>query len=319
MILRRVLPLLVAVTLVFGAALSLRPEPGLAQAPTCDAPPQTGRQPFPAELSPVFVSAGNVTLGSAAPTPALINKGYPNYVKTSPYVPCIVLYAVGYTESAWFQFDVNRYGDTGQTLISFDCGYGIMQITGSVYNNEHGRRVAGEPPYNIGMGVVSLINKWNASPFVGGNDPAVPEDWYFAVWAYNGWGWVNNPNNSTRFESSRPPFNGTQPRSWYPYQELVWGFTGNPPSYGGKPMWPAVPLSLPPRSSVNQPVPDWIPRPLPAHEPCPSGPAPTPTFTPTATLTPTRTPTPTLPYRPPVPVVGTPFYIPLLSRLSGGP
>ena len=322
----------------------------------CDAPPQTGYQPYPTQLAPVFVSAGNVTLGSAAPTPGLINKGYPNYVKSQPYVPCIILYAVGYTESAWFQFDVPNYGQTGETLISFDCGYGIMQITGSVYNNEHGRRVAGEPPYNIGMGVVSLINKWNASPFVGSNDPAVPEDWYFAVWAYNGWGWVNNPNNSDRFLASRPPFDGTQPRKNYPYQELVWGFAAHPPDYGGNAMWPAVALSLPPRGSVDAPVPEWIARPLPAHAPCPGMPAPpspTPTATATRTSTPTRTATPTItstptatrtatatttrtptatrtstatrtaspthPYWTPRPVIGTPVYIPLLPKNAGPP
>ncbi len=309
---RRWFPLLLIVTLLAGALMMERPRSGQAQS-ACEAPPQTGRQPYPAELAPLFVSAGNVTLGSAAPTPGLINKGYPTVTKVQPFVPCILLYAVGYTESAWYQFDVPSYGQTGETLISFDCGYGIMQITGSVYNNEHGRRVAGEPPYNIGMGVVSLVNKWNVSDFVGSNDPAVPEDWYFAVWAYNGYGWVNNPNNTSRFEASRPPFDGTQPRSWYPYQELVWGFAAHPPSYQGRPMWPAVPLTLPPRSSITNPVPDWIPRPLPAHAPCPSAP---PQPTPTASPTPTRTPTPT-PTRPawtPFPLLGTPVYLPFLEN-----
>jgi hypothetical protein len=349
--LRRLFPLLLLIGLVASLGWAARPRATQAQI-TCDAPPVTGRQPFPTELAPVFVSAGNNTLGSAAPTPGLINKGYPNPVKVAPYVPCILLYAVGYTESAWKQFDA-AFGQTGETLISFDCGYGIMQITGSVYNNEHGRRVAGEPPYNIGMGVVSLINKWNVSDFVGGNDPAVPEDWYFAVWAYNGYGWVNNPNNNDRFNASRPPFTGAQPRSDYPYQELVWGFAANPPSYGGKPLWSGVALSLPPRGSITNPVPDWIPRPLPAHAPCPGAPAPpsptpvtamptrtptatatrTPTVTrtatatqtrpasatPTRTATRTRTPTATLPYWTPRPILGTPYYIPLLSKSSGQP
>lgn len=293
---RRLKFVLLGLGLLAIVILAAQPQATTRAQSDCDAPPQTGYQPYPTQLAPVFVSAGNVTLGSAAPTPGLINKGYPTYVKTQAYVPCILLYAVGYTESAWFQFNVPSYGQTGETLISGDCGYGVMQITGSVYNNEHGRRVAGEPPYNIGMGVVSLVNKWNASPFIGNNDPYVPEDWYFAVWAYNGWGWVNNPNNNDRFEASRTPFDGSQPRYDYPYQELVWGFAAHPPNYAGKDMWPAVALSLPPRSSITSPAPDWLARPLPAHAPCPGAPvppSPTPTQTATRTNTPTRTATPT--------------------------
>ena len=122
----------------------------------------------------------------------------------APYVPSILLYAVAYTEFAWKQFDAS-FGQNGPTLISFDCGYGIMQITGGMINDTHGQRVAAEPAYNIGTGALSLIAKWNAvENFVGTNDPAIVEDWYFATWAYNGYYWVNDPNNPASTPIARP-------------------------------------------------------------------------------------------------------------------
>lgn len=83
-------------------------------------------------------------------------------------------------------------------------------------------RVAAEPAYNIGTGALFLIQKWNGlNVYIGNNNPYVVEDWYYAVWAYNGWGWLNNPNRNCpthnpdcgyAFNPFRPPFNGTQPR-----------------------------------------------------------------------------------------------------------
>lgn len=292
------LPLLVLACLAAFTTWAAVPAIPCSAQTGCPVPAATGRQPYPDEMLPMFSNASANTMGTTGPALNLINKGYPKFVKVTPYVPCTLLYAVGYTESAWKQFDAS-FGGSGQTLISFDCGYGVMQITGGLSNDNHGKRVAAEPAYNIGTGALSLINKWNASPFVGENDPAVVEDWYFATWAYNGWGWVNNPNNSDRFNANRPPFDGTQPRSDYPYQEIVWGFAAHPPSYGGQPIWSAVPLSLPPRSALATPIATWIPRPSPYHTSlCATPkktltPTRTATLTKTATRTRTTTPTPT--------------------------
>lgn len=66
-----------------------------------------------------------------------------------------------------------------------------MQITSGMEGGagfEPGR-VTAEPAYNIGTGALFLIQKWNGlSVHIGNNNPYVAEDWYYAVWAYNGWG-----------------------------------------------------------------------------------------------------------------------------------
>jgi len=236
-----------------------------SQPQTCPVPPAWGRQPYPSELAPVYDLAGRNQLGDLGPPLPPVNYGMPpNMTQISGRVPCILLKAIGYTESVWKQF-VADYGQTGPTLISFDCGYGIMQITS--YMSGGGGfdppRVAAEPTYNIGTGARILIQKWNVVPFIGENDPWVAEEWYYATWAYNGWGWVNNPNNP-RFPPNRPPWTGApgQNRADYPYQELVWGYAGHPPSGS---FWEAVPLTLPPREWITDPPPYWIPRPAPWH------------------------------------------------------
>ena len=148
-------------------------------------------------------------------------------------------------------------------------------------------RVVREPTYNIGTGARILTEKWRTlAHSIGENDPLVVEDWYYAVWAYNGFSWYNNPNRncppevttctpSIGWNPNRPPFSGNDlvtPRSWYPYQELIWGWATNPLSYQGSQLYPAVPLTLPPRSTLltspGLPPPLHISRPLPAHTGC---------------------------------------------------
>jgi len=242
-------------------------------AATCPNWAGTGRQRLPSELIPMFNEAGLNQMGGEGPSLPQINAGYPVTTPTSPYVPCILLKAVGFTESGWKQYRAD-WGQTGETVVSFDFGYGIMQITSGMTTcppptTFDPSRVATSSRYNIGTGALFLIGKWNSvPPYIGENNPRIVEDWYFATWAYNGWGWVNNPNNSIR-NASRPTFNGTQPRSWYPYQELVWGYAANPPKpYDGTPAWQAVALTLPPRSQITNPPPLHLDRPTPYHTDC---------------------------------------------------
>src|SRR5713101_9143742 len=93
------------------------------------------------------------------------------------------------------------------------------------------KRVSYDWIYNIGTGALFLIDKWNGTPYyVGDDNPAVIEDWYYAVWAYNGLSDLNNPNNPKY--SGRPPADSDafDPKNYkYPYQELVWGYANNPP------------------------------------------------------------------------------------------
>lgn len=129
----------------------------------CPEPAAYGRQPFPDELVDVFDRAGTNRLGSEGPDLPQIWKGYPpsEAKRISPYVPCILLKAIGYTESTgWKQFNAN-YGQEGWTVISQDCGYGIMQITSGMGGGAgfDPGRVAADPAYNIGTGARILIQK----------------------------------------------------------------------------------------------------------------------------------------------------------------
>lgn len=166
------------------------------------------------------------------------------------HFPCLLLKAIYVTESNWRQFC-----SSNQTVISFDCGYGIAQVTSGMHPGDttafDPNRVASEPAYNVSVGAAILADKWRASPCVGANSVDVIEDWYFATWGYNGFASSNNPNNP-RFNAARPEFRtpgvaSAQVRGNYPYQEIVWGYAHYPPSvqhYAG------VALAYPVRSEI---------------------------------------------------------------------
>lgn len=201
----------------------------------CPEPAAYDYQPFPDELVDVFDRAGTNRLGDEGPDLPRIWKGYPpsQAELVSPYVPCILLKAIGYTESTgWKQFDAD-YGQEGWTVISDDCGYGIMQITSGMEGGAgfEPNRVAAEPAYNIGTGARILVQKWNAlAHYIGNNNPYVVEDWYYAVWAYHGGlqedgtlTWDGNPNNPN-YPWPRDEWlcgQGSQDRTDWPYQELI--------------------------------------------------------------------------------------------------
>jgi hypothetical protein len=125
--------------------------------------------------------------------------------------------------------------------------------------------------YNIGGGASILIRKWNERSIlnfhVGGNNPAIAEDWYYAVWAYNTWTQENNPANP-KYDPNRPPYRtGNYENYDYPYQEMVWGWAANPPTYNGTLFWEPVPLTLPDPSQFQpgQDPPSELVRPSPNH------------------------------------------------------
>lgn len=164
--------------------------------------------------------------------------------------PCVLLKSIYATESSWRQFCT-----TNQTVIAFDCGYGIAQVTSGMRRGDTSAfdpdLVASSPAYNVSVGAAILVDKWRATPCVGDNDPQVVEDWYFAVWGYNGLVFRNNPNNpmfaADRREFRTPGVASAQTRGNYPYPELVWGYAHYPPSaehYRG------VALAYPARSEI---------------------------------------------------------------------
>src|SRR6185295_5682639 len=154
----------------------------------------------------------------------------------------------------------------GEALISFDCGHGVMQVTTgmTIPLGTDGRPttrqvlVATHYLYNIARGAFILADKWNAAPEarpIAGTDtnsnPLLVENWYFAVWSYNGFtgpgsSRSNHPADPT-FAFPRPAFtcDGSQSRARYPYQELVWGCMANPPQRSGAPIWQPVAATLP--------------------------------------------------------------------------
>src|SRR3972149_1838294 len=103
--------------------------------------------------------------------------------RTAGAAPCALLKAIAYVERSWHQATYSAArGSNGSTLVSFDCGYGIMQITSGMRNrgdlpSDVQERIAIDYVYNIGWGTKMLIDKWNLAPtyapVVGDRNPAV--------------------------------------------------------------------------------------------------------------------------------------------------
>ena len=92
-------------------------------------------------------------------------------------------------ESGWRQFCVpdtpaDQVGGASRTIISFDCGYGVGQVTSGMHKGEtpafDRARVANDATYNLATGTLILADKWRATNCVGDNQPRTVEDWYVA-------------------------------------------------------------------------------------------------------------------------------------------
>jgi Ig-like domain from next to BRCA1 gene/Transglycosylase SLT domain len=211
-------------------------------------------QPNTSSISAAFDLAGGNLL------PATV----PQYTSSGSVhnIPPTLLKAVGWVESGWRQFDAS-----GKPLVAPDFGYGIMQITSGMpgaFGNVRGNiapasqsSVASDYFYNIAYGAKMLVDKWNSTPRIGNGDPSVIENWYFALWAYNGWGWVNNPNNP-RFGRLGTP---AQNSGAFPYQERVLYLAQHPPrDRAGNPLWKPVDVTLPSASVVGNSPHSFMPK-----------------------------------------------------------
>jgi hypothetical protein len=192
-------------------------------------------------------------------------------IADTPYIPPTILKANGWIESALAQAASSvPFNAVGPALVSFDCGHGIMQITSGMTQGEDGGRaskqqalVATHYLYNIGRGAVILADKWNSAPTsrpIAGtdtdSDPKIPENWYFAVWSYNGF---TGPGASRSNHPLTPSYDLARPGyscgrsddgyghsfSNYPYQEIIFGCASRPPSVDGEQLWDPLPISLP--------------------------------------------------------------------------
>ena len=208
----------------------------------CGIEAAAGNNPTVQEWKPLFqvVAGGPAAWGSGGPSVALVGQGCgkPTPAAQVPArFPCELLGAIAQQESGWKQFcapdrPADQVGRPSQTIISFDCGYGISQVTSGMHKGEtpgfDRGRVAAEPLYNLATGASILAGKWRATPCVGDNQPTVVEHWYTSVWAYNGLAYINNPNNPT-YNSARgawrPSVGGAAP-----YQEKILGWLESPPA-----------------------------------------------------------------------------------------
>lgn len=189
------------------------------------------------------------------------------------YVPPTLLKAISWIESVTTQGAPSLpFGAIGPALVSFDCGYGIGQVTSGMTAplGENGQPtdeqalVATHFAYNIGRGAAILIDKWNSAPEsrpIAGidtdSDPEIVENWYFAVWSYNGFtgpgaNRSNHPMDPVYGDWPRTPYSCGPAsdglghnRSLYPYQEIVYGCMAHPPVVKGSPLWEPLEATLP--------------------------------------------------------------------------
>ncbi|WP_405614581.1 hypothetical protein [Streptomyces sp. NBC_01508] len=167
-------------------------------------------------------------------------------------------------------YDGESGNDWDVNFADADCGYGVSQVTdhmrmagredgdgGAAWPYQKQRAVALDYTANIAAGLQILVDKWNvtrkAGMTINHGSALRPENWYYALWAYNsgfyektsdgspwGLGWVNNPANP-EWDAGRLPFMenasggddasaAARPQNW-PYQEKVLGFAAHPPSF----------------------------------------------------------------------------------------
>ncbi len=224
----------------------------------CGVEAVAGTNPTNAEWNAIFdlVSQGPVVWGDKGPSVSDIGQGCGKpeaYHVVPARFPCELLKGITKVESGWRQFCVpttpsDQVGGASRTIISFDCGYGIGQVTSGMHVGENPgfdrNRVAADPTYNLATGTQILAAKWKATNCVGDNQPTVVEHWYTATWAYNGLAYVNNPNNPN-YSTNRGVWNPAV-GGGAPYQEKVYGFMENT---GGQ--WDAVPLAYPNRGDIG--------------------------------------------------------------------
>ena len=207
----------------------------------CGVEAAQGTNPSTAEWKAIFdlVSQGPAVWGDKGPDVGDIGQGCgkpePLHSVQARF-PCELLKAIAMQESGWRQFCVptlpaDQVGGPSRTIISFDCGYGVGQVTSGMHAGENPAfdrdRVANDATYNLATGTQILASKWKATNCVGDNQPSVIEHWYTAAWAYNGLAYVNNPNNPN-YDSNRGVWDPTI-GGGAPYQEKVFGWIEHTP------------------------------------------------------------------------------------------
>jgi len=250
-------------------------EAGCPSYTTCAFQPVQGTNPDDEGWNELFTLASTNALGARSPELGLLETG-PARTREAPQLACLILQPIAAAETVWQQF----CNSSGITVISFDCGHGVMQVTSGAAS--YGPMLASSTAWNVGAGTKILINKWNAERGgpIGDSDPLVMENWYYAVWAYNGFTFGNNPDNP-QHPANRPPYSGPNSlsRRSYPYQDIVWGYIRYPLGWRTTPRYPAVEVTYPAPGQVGM-TPGPLPKLEPEHripcntDPCPDGDCP---------------------------------------------
>lgn len=238
----------------------------------CGVEAVTGTNPTVAQWQPIFdlVSKGPAAWGSNGPAVGDIGQGcgkpMPSMQVPAKF-PCELLKAIATVETGWRQFCVpstpaDQAGKSSRTIISFDCGYGIGQVTSGMHIGEapafDRARVASDPTYNLATGTQILAGKWRATRCVGDNQPSIIEHWYSATWAYNGLAYSNNPNNPN-YSTTRGVYRPGVTTTTRPYQEKVFGYMEYPPSAAH---WTSLPFAYPKLTDIgNTSSPNTLPEP----------------------------------------------------------
>lgn len=130
---------------------------------------------------------------------------------TARPIPPSIFKSIIWIESTWSNATGKvPYGGVGPLIVSGDCGYGLGQITSGMGHLGGDALEPGVPSarqaiigtdflFNLAEGARILAGKWNsapaARPIAGQGDPAMLEDWYYAIWSYNGFAFSNHPLN----------------------------------------------------------------------------------------------------------------------------
>jgi hypothetical protein len=218
-------------------------------------------------VSPVHATSVPTAVSACVPTTQQLNAGFelagvgrlgasyphlPRMGVDSAMVPPVILRSIAWIESNWQQFNSESL-----PVLSPDYGYGVMQITSGMAGAagpsgtlplSTQSKVGGNYLFNIAYAARMLAQLFNEMPQINNGDPTQLENWYYAIWAYNGWGWANNPNNS-QFSRAGTPM--TEPGN-FPYQERVYYLVQHPPvGATGRPLWTPMSVTLPQSSAIT--------------------------------------------------------------------
>jgi hypothetical protein len=191
-------------------------------------------------------------------------------------IPPSIMKSIAWIEASWANGGAAvPYGGVGPVIRSGDCGYGIGQITTGM-SNQSGVPSARQAAigthfmFNLAEGARILADKWNSAPrfrpVAGNGDPTVLEDWYYAIWSYNGFAFSNHPLNPNRdplrgggleqatayhcYDSTAPSYQvqeGAVKYGYgdYTYPERVYGCMLHPPTRNGVRLWQPQVVDLP--------------------------------------------------------------------------